>query len=257
MPHSRRRHEGTHRLGRRGPPHASPRLPPRHRELTDPAPPQERKPVAPAILVWLGSVVLAQVGYAIAALISGSTDLSLATLGASFAGTYVGLIGGSFLLTKGDLASAGFSLRAVDLPIGAASGLVAAFVVVPIVAWPVERLFPDSDISAAAERLADATPGWRIWVLALFVAVLTPIAEELFFRGIVQARLVPRVGAVAAVAITSVLFGLAHLQLVQLLPLIALGVVFGVLALRLRRLGPAIVAHAVFNGLTIVALATS
>ena len=124
-------------------------------------------------------------------------------------------------------------------------------------AWPIEQLFPETDISEAAERLADATPGWRIWVLALCVAGLTPIAEELFFRGIVQSRLVGRVGSLGAVLIASTLFGLAHLQLVQLLPLIALGAVFGVLALRFRRLGPAIVAHAVFNGLTVVALATS
>lgn len=202
-------------------------------------------------------MVLAQVGYAVAAVVTGSTRLSLATLVASFAGSYVGLIGGSLLLTGGDLRSAGLAIRLVDFPVGLASGFLASFVIVPALAWPIERLFPDSDISEAAERLADATPGWRIWVLALFVAGITPIAEELFFRGIVQGRLVPRIGPVGGVVATSVLFGLAHLQLIQLLPLIALGAVFGVLALRMRRLGAAIVAHAVFNGLTIVALATS
>lgn len=202
-------------------------------------------------------MVLAQVGYAIAAVVTGSTRLSLATLVASFAGSYLGLIGGSLLLTGGDLRSAGLAIRLVDFPVGLASGFLASFVIVPALAWPIERLFPDSDISEAAERLADATPGWRIWVLALFVAGITPIAEELFFRGIVQGRLVPRIGPVGGVVATSVLFGLAHLQLIQLLPLIALGAVFGVLALRMRRLGAAIVAHAVFNGLTIVALATS
>lgn len=196
-------------------------------------------------------------GYAVAAVATGSTQLSLATLVASFAGSYVGLVGGSLLLTGGNLRSAGLSVRWIDFPLGLASGLVASFVIVPALAWPIERLFPDSDISEAAERLADATPGWRIWVLALFVAGITPIAEELFFRGIVQGRLVPRIGPVGGVVATSVLFGLAHLQLIQLLPLIALGAVFGVLALRMRRLGAAIVAHAVFNGLTIVALATS
>lgn len=207
--------------------------------------------------MWVASVVLAQVGYAIAAVASGSTDLSLATLVGSFAGTYLGLIGGSLLLTGGNLGSAGLAARWIDVPIGVAAGLLASLVIVPALAWPIERLFPDSDISEAAERLADATPGWRIWVLALCVAGITPIAEELFFRGIVQGRLVPRIGSVGAIAVASVLFGLAHLQLIQLLPLIALGAVFGVLAWRTRRLGASIVAHAVFNGLTVVALATS
>lgn len=188
---------------------------------------------------------------------SGSTELSVATLTASFAGTYVGLVGGSLLLTHGDLRSAGLRMRWVDVPLGLVAGLFGSLVLVPALAWPIERLFPDTDLSAAAERLADATPGWRIWVLALCVAGITPVVEELFFRGIVQARLVPRLGPGAAVAVASVLFGLAHLQLPQLLPLAALGAVFGVLALRLRRLGAAIVAHAVFNGLTVVALASS
>ena len=244
-------------MGGRGPAIAPARVPPRHRQLTDSAAPQEKQPVAPAVLVWLASVVLAQIGYGIGAIATGSTELSLATLVGSFTGTYVGLVGGSLLLPRGDLGSAGLRIRWIDVPIGLVAGLVASFVLVPIVAWPVERLFPETDVSEAAERLADATPGWRIWVLALCVALITPVVEELFFRGIVQARLVPRVGAVAGVVIASVLFGLAHLQLVQLLPLIVLGAVFGVLALRQQRLGAAIVAHAVFNGLTVLVLATS
>lgn len=202
-------------------------------------------------------MVLAQVGFAIAAVATGSSELSLATLVASFAGTYVGLVGGSLLLTGGNLRSAGLSLRWIDVPVGLASGLAASFVIVPALAWPIERLFPDADISEPAERLADATPGWRIWVLALCVAVITPIAEEVFFRGIVQGRLVARIGPVVGVAVGSLLFGLVHFQLIQLVPLTGLGAVFGLLALRMRRLGAAIVAHAVFNGLTIIALATS
>lgn len=207
--------------------------------------------------MWIASVVLSQVGYALAAVATGSAQLSLATLVSSFAGTYVGLIGGSLLLGRGDLRSLGPRFRAIDVPLGLAAGLFGSFVLVPAIAWPIERLFPGTDLGEDAQRLAEATPGWRIWVLAVCVAGITPFAEEMFFRGVVQARLATRVRPAIAVAIAATLFGLAHLQIAQLLPLVALGALFGLLALRSARLGPAIVAHATFNALTVLYLATS
>ncbi|WP_421121992.1 type II CAAX prenyl endopeptidase Rce1 family protein [Aquihabitans daechungensis] len=46
---------------------------------------------------------------------------------------------------------------------------------------------------------------------------------------------------------SSAFFALTHFQLLQFLPLVAAGAVFGYLVVRTGRLGPAIVAHMAFN----------
>jgi membrane protease YdiL (CAAX protease family) len=51
-----------------------------------------------------------------------------------------------------------------------------------------------------------------------------------------------------------VLFGAAHLQLLQFPALVLAGAMFGVLAHRFGRLGPAIAAHVVFNMTAVGAL---
>lgn len=97
----------------------------------------------------------------------------------------------------------------------------------------------------------------RGYVIALLVtAVLcAPIVEELVFRGLMMRGLRSRVGPVATVGIQAVLFGVAHVDPVRgrgniglVLVLSAAGVGFGGGAYLLRRIGPAIIAHAIFNG---------
>ena len=60
-----------------------------------------------------------------------------------------------------------------------------------------------------------------------------------------------------AVATSSVAFGLAHFEALQLPALILFGLVLGVLAQRTGRLGPGIVAHATFNAVTVLSLTLS
>jgi membrane protease YdiL (CAAX protease family) len=95
----------------------------------------------------------------------------------------------------------------------------------------------------------------------LFVAVGAPIVEELFFRGLVLRSLERRFGSTWAVALSSVLFGLAHPQplpakalVLVMVSLAALGALLATLAVRTGRLGPSIVTHAVFNGWTVLFL---
>ncbi len=89
--------------------------------------------------------------------------------------------------------------------------------------------------------------------------VLAPIAEELFFRGIVQSMLRKYIGKPwPAVIITSVIFGLLHYDTPQNVPaLILFGAVLGYLYERSGRLYPAIVTHALFNALPFVVLLSS
>lgn len=82
----------------------------------------------------------------------------------------------------------------------------------------------------------------------LGVVVLAPVAEELFFRGsLLSAYGRGRSGVIA----TAVLFGLAHLSLRSLVPLVLIGLVLGFLVRETGSVFPAIVAHSLANGLSL------
>lgn len=220
------------------------------------APAEPRWGLGDAALGWFASVVGAQLALAVAITVTGSEDRSLALIAASLLGSYAGFLAIVLLAvhTKGSgslVADFGLRFRRVDLLLGPLAGLFATFVLVPVVSLPVQRLFPEIDLSAEARSLFEVVDGLGVGVLALLVAGATPVVEELFFRGLLLRALQRRVGPGWAVALSSVLFGLAHLQGPQLPALVALGVLLGLLVVRTGRLGGAIVAHAVFNGLTV------
>lgn len=105
----------------------------------------------------------------------------------------------------------------------------------------------------------------RTYVVSLLITavVAAPIVEEMVFRGLVMRGLRSRVGAVATVAVQGVLFGAAHVDPVRgsgnvglVLILSAVGVAFGGAAYLLRRIGPVIIAHAVFNGVVMAVVLT-
>jgi len=105
------------------------------------------------------------------------------------------------------------------------------------------------------ESVLGAAQGPRdVIVILLAVTVLVPIAEETFFRGFAYRLLRARLGALAAIATTSLLFALVHgLEVSAWLPVLPVGVVFAVLAECSGALGPAMLAHAVVNALAVLA----
>ncbi len=91
-------------------------------------------------------------------------------------------------------------------------------------------------------------------VIAVFTAVLlAPLAEEIFFRGLLQSMLRKYFGRPwGAILVTSLIFALLHMQNWQHLPaLFLLAIVIGYNYERCGRLLPAIVVHALFNGVTV------
>lgn len=91
-------------------------------------------------------------------------------------------------------------------------------------------------------------------LVTVLVAVGAPVVEELFFRGLVRTALASRVGPGAAAVGQGALFGLAHanpatgLGNVEVVVVIgAFGVLLGLVAGRLGRLGPGMVGHGLFN----------
>jgi len=108
---------------------------------------------------------------------------------------------------------------------------------------------------SALSALHDASgPVWMPVLVWLGTMVISPLAEELFFRGLVQDYLVRRFGRPAiGLTLTAILFGLAHASQPQVVPAITVfGLILGTLALRTGGLLAPIVAHALFNGRTLL-----
>ena len=97
--------------------------------------------------------------------------------------------------------------------------------------------------------------------LAITAVVAAPIVEEMVFRGIVIRGLRARLGAAATIAVQAIFFGAAHFDPVRgagniglVMVLSSVGAAFGVGAYLLRRIGPTIVAHAIFNAVVLIVL---
>ncbi len=66
-----------------------------------------------------------------------------------------------------------------------------------------------------------------IWWLMLLATVGGPIAEELFFRGLLYRYLRVRLGVVMGLAVSALLFSALHANLLALVPVFALGLLLG------------------------------
>lgn len=145
--------------------------------------------------------------------------------------------------------------------LGGIGGALVAVAVCPATlyatVWIIETLRPDFVFHEHQVIDALRSPGrptWLPWALWIGVAAVTPVAEELFFRGLVQTTLGQvlrnRWGAIVAAA---GLFGLAHASQPQVVPAIfVFGLVLGVLYERRGSLIGPIVAHALFNAKTLL-----
>jgi len=86
----------------------------------------------------------------------------------------------------------------------------------------------------------------------LIFSLLPGVCEELFFRGALQHIFTARVGPHAAIWITGLLFSLIHFQIYGSIPRFLLGVCFGYLTWWSASLWPAMFAHALFNGISLL-----
>ncbi len=105
----------------------------------------------------------------------------------------------------------------------------------------------------------------RTYVVSIVITavIAAPFVEEMVFRGVVMRGLRSRLHIVAVVILQGVLFGAAHVDPVRgagnvglVVVLSSVGIAFGVSTALLRRLGPAIVAHALFNGVVLLVVLT-
>lgn len=173
---------------------------------------------------------------------------------------WLGLLGVPLLATRirgnGPVRDLGWRFAPRDAPVGVALGVACQFVLVPLVTLPV-LLLSDTDqdaLEAPARELTDKATGAGVLVLVLVVVVAAPLAEEVFFRGLLQRTLVRSMPVWPAMIVTSVAFGASHFQPLQFPALAAFGLVLSYVAHRTGRLGLNTWAHVGFNATTVVLL---
>jgi membrane protease YdiL (CAAX protease family) len=135
----------------------------------------------------------------------------------------------------------------------AAVGVAGLLLVLPLVLLATVAalmLAPRIGLSARPQevllRIAGASP--RALAFVLFsVVVLTPLAEELLFRGFFYATLRRYLGPLGAIVLSALTFALLHSHPVGVPPLFVIGFLLGYLYERTGSLAAPIAAHAAYN----------
>jgi membrane protease YdiL (CAAX protease family) len=207
-----------------------------------------------SVLSVKGSLVL--VGLSFSGMLTGGVLLSGLGLGGAAAAEWLFVCGPALAWAL----AAGAPVHRLRLgpvrPRALAGGAIAGASIWIVVAYgllPIQtRLFPiPPELEEALGRLVLAEEGFP-WRELLALAVTPALCEELLFRGAVQPALVRRIGAPVGLVVTSVLFMLLHLDPHRFPATFALGMVFGLIALRTGSTWPSVLAHALSNAFVIV-----
>jgi len=116
-------------------------------------------------------------------------------------------------------------------------------------AEPILRLFPES--RPAVEHLAADVRNLRPEIAWPLVSILVPIGEELLFRGAALRAFRASYGTAAALALTTVIFAVIHVEPPRILVTFTLGLWFGALAVRSGGLAAPVAAHAANNAIAL------
>jgi membrane protease YdiL (CAAX protease family) len=224
------------------------------------------------LLVAFGGQMVVGVALALSGVVDTEDGIDLPVWGIllSVAAGWLGFVGWPVLASylKGQRSLArdfGLVFRPVDIGWGLLGGLVVLGLTVALnVFWYVVSgdTAPDN-----AGFLPESPSILAAVLLFVAVAVVTPFAEELFFRGLLLRALEKRFNPSIAVVVSAVVFGSLHIagvtsasSLAELalhgvfigVVITGYGVVFALLTVYTGRLWPAIVAHMVINGVGVV-----
>lgn len=94
-----------------------------------------------------------------------------------------------------------------------------------------------------------------IVLLAIRVAIVAPIFEELICRGVILKKARDIMPFYAANITQAILFALIHMNIIQMLYAFPLGLIFGYITMKYESIIPAILLHALFNGFSVISVA--
>jgi len=160
--------------------------------------------------------------------------------------------GASWTRYFGSPAGGGWVLRAGQ----GVGGYLMALPLVALSAWLWQRGLTAAGIEIVPQEVMrlvlEAEPWWMRGFIILLAVGIAPVAEELFFRGILLPPLSRGVGVVAAVVGSSLLFAAIHIHLAALVPIFVLSLACALAYIHTASLTVPIVLHAVFNGVSVV-----
>jgi len=208
------------------------------------------------VLVFaLVSIITAPFGADAAALLMGEGELTFLGASVLLVATQIGLLLVSwFLVFRPGALAALPSLPGRDpggaIRAGLGWGIVAwvgATAASAGVVWVLESLGIDAEPQAAERAIQILDP----WLVILAVVILAPIAEEVFFRGVVFNAWLREGGRRWAFIGSSALFALIHASVVALLPIFLLGLALAWTYQRTGNLLAPIAMHAMVNGVSV------
>lgn len=144
---------------------------------------------------------------------------------------------------------------------GLTAGVLGLLIFVPLATVQLQMgriiwswLYPAAAPPVHPVLLALSSNAWGTWGVVQLLAValvVAPVAEELFFRGLLLGALCRYTGrGWVSIVVSAVAFGCVHGQPQDILPLVTMGVLLGYLRLRGGTLWPCMVLHALFNART-------
>ena len=90
----------------------------------------------------------------------------------------------------------------------------------------------------------------------IYACFLGPILEEIIFRGFIL-KSIQKYGNLTAIIVSSILFSMFHLNLVQFVNPVLMGIVLAFIAIKSKSIVPSIVAHIFNNSITFIVLEIS
>ena len=118
----------------------------------------------------------------------------------------------------------------------------------PTVHWPAP--LTTATVSATQQPVLEA-------LVIVTGVILTPVVEELVFRGVIYQALRRTMPVSSATVISAVIFAAMHLNIVLFIPLTAMGIVLALVYERSNSLLPTILVHACNNGIILLIIAGS
>lgn len=209
--------------------------------------------------IVVGLVVLAAVAYGGGPLVLRTLDLG-PLAGGLFLAALSGIAGiagfaAAVALRRRPLPEFGVRATTVRWLVIGAAGAILAFVVSRLLAIGMVLVGIEPENIQGAYADAGSGGAWSVALSLLFLAVLTPLGEELLFRGVVTSGLL-RYGAVVGVVGSALVFALAHGLNVVFVTALVVGLVAGELRRRSGSVWPGVVTHVVHNAIAqVVALA--
>lgn len=138
---------------------------------------------------------------------------------------------------------------------GPAMGMFPAFyglaIFTNLITILISSLFQNTDLNESFNTVNELAPNGIVSAIVLFVqlAVIAPIFEEFWFRGIVMESLRPY-GNGFAIFVSALLFGLTHANFGQLFYTTVIGICLGYIAISTKSIVTTTIMHAILNSIS-------